>query len=562
MITATQNPMPTLAAALRNRWHILFVATIAIGLLLGSFALSLPKTYTSKTTLFVRPLPGNPLTSHTMRNSRTLNSAMTTEVELLRSNTLTNTATKETGYGLSRTSAPIQAVASPNTQTMEIKSSAPTAHDAQQSASLSISSYLRERGRRAEEHRERKITRWKDAADISRTSRDWAIQSARAQHQKPDHSSQVQSYTTDWSSAKRHIRALKRKASVGPGFVVEAETPIASNPAKLPNLIGIGVISIVIGYFFSLWFEWRARRRSVRRLIDKVRLPLLSGAPAHHHTPPDDVVDSAHTPTALQHRYTATAIAAAAHETRLVAITSLADGETPDLQINLIQALAGLENDTLVVDARGGRPNLTSRLGLDGCPGLSDALSQGLVDRDAVRTVAGTRVYPAGRDLAASTDSLANPALPPLLATLKEYAGLVVVAAPPLSQPVGQDVCLATGTTLISIPETCTAHRLNRGLQTANRLGVDVVGLVDGACHTRSPSWTGRRVEHDPNSHFRARNPLDALTSNNSIPAWKLGIHKQAQRLSETRSVDPRHGSGPATNTKYREDNSTNAECS
>lgn len=518
MITATQNPMAVLSAAVRNRWPVFVVVTIAIGLLLGSLALSLPKTYTSKTTLFIRPLPGNPLTSHTMRNSRALNSAMTTEVELLRSNTLTSHAKKHTGYALSRNTAHIQAVASPNTQTMEIKSSAPTARGAKRIASLSINSYLRERGRRADEHRERKITRWKDSADISRTSRAWAITSARAQHQKPDHSNQVQSYTTDWSSAKRHIHALERKSRVGPGFVVEAETPIASNPAKLPNLIGIGVISIVIGYFLSLWFEWRARRRSARRLIDKVELPVLSGAPAHHHTASDDVVDSAHAPTALQHRYTAAAIAAAAHETRLVAITGVDDGETPDLQTNLIQALASPDHDTLVVDARGGRPNLTSRLGLDGCPGLSDALSQRRIDRDAVRTVAGTRVYPTGRDLAASTDSLADPALPALLATLKEYAGLVVVAAPPLSQPAGQDVCLATGKTLISVPETCTAHRLNRALQTANRLGVDVVGLVDGACHTRSPSRTAGGVQHHPKSDFSARNPVDTLTSSTPYP--------------------------------------------
>ena len=167
---------------------------------------------------------------------------------------------------------------------------------------------------------------------------------------------------------------------------------------------------------------------------------------------------------------------------RTVLVTSVApgDGKTT-LSANLAACIASLGKKVVLVDASFRKPDVARLFGLDGGPGLGDALLNGHVLSEVIRStpISGLSVIPAGSIPPDTVGVLGSSAMRDLLAELSSRYDHILLDGPPLMFADARILAPQVDGVVCSLravsSRRVTAHEC---LATLRRLGARVLGMV------------------------------------------------------------------------------------
>lgn len=184
-----------------------------------------------------------------------------------------------------------------------------------------------------------------------------------------------------------------------------------------------------------------------------------------------------------------------------------AEGKT-SLSMQLARVLAEGSGEVLLIDGDLRRPQVATRLALEGGIGLADVLAGSVTLDQAVQRALSPRLHvlPAGSAVPNPTELFASRPMASLVETLRQRYDYVVIDAPPLL-PVADASVLAThadGMLLVARYGKVTRAQVASSLEQLRRVDARVFGAVINA--TPRPSrW------HARNSYYYSRNGSEDL---------------------------------------------------
>jgi len=498
-------------SALRRHFVIVLVFTV-LGAALGMAAAALqPRSYTSMTSVLIRPAAGNSLAPQTPTGNGTqLTVAMTTEVSLVTTPAVAALASKEYGSALPGPEEQVSAKVPPSTQIITVTYVAPTAEKAQRAAEAYATAFLAFRAANARQVTDAQVAALqKQLATATAELKTAALRAASETDPRTYSAQQVQLYAERIAALNNSISTIETTGQ-DPGSVIRSSgKPSAPDGIASWVLVAGGLaVGLLLGVAVAV-----VRRFSDDR-IDPKTDTTVAGRPVLAHFPKNtrlplaaDELPAAEDEALRQAR---TALVAMVSPHQAVALSPVAAvGDSARLGLNLARALAQSGYRVALVDAAVGSEPLLDRLGLGSSTDLGSSLGDGptggLFDIRALVAAEAT-------DAAGELDALAGPGFRDAVLSLKKQHDYVLIAGSALGTGAGDAAVVSADDTLLIAQSRQTSHdEVTTALVRAERLNSRVVGSIllgkvarsrGGA--TASPGRSGVHAEAGVLDHARA----------------------------------------------------------
>jgi succinoglycan biosynthesis transport protein ExoP len=471
------------AHALRRRYLLIAVVTLAIAGLAFGAAQQLKPTYTATATVLVRPVPGTPLSPNDATSSGAqLTVAMQTEAGLVNIPAVAALASANAHTTLPAKADHVSASVPSGTQIIAVKYAAPTAERARDGANGFAQAYLTYRANVANSSKNATLASLQAQAKTA----DAALKKASAEAANSSDSrsyaaQQVQLYAARLATLNDNI-STQEAVSTAPGSVLTTAT-LPSRPSGLskPLVVIAGLLlGLFAGLLVAIWREWRDDRIHAGAEDDVEGAPILTRLPQGAQTPALisdgegwDVLFEAYRRLRL-------AVVASGPTPRVVAVSSIS-GSLPSAVVtaNLGVALKSSGFRTTIVAADLETPILEELLDVPVSPGLAEIFLAGDDVTEGVQSPSGLRVIPRGENAAAARELYAGSRFEFLVSGLRDEADYVLISSPPASTADGDAVAAAADGVILLISDLRTTHaEVSTVLHRYGRLGVRVLGIV------------------------------------------------------------------------------------
>jgi capsular polysaccharide biosynthesis protein/Mrp family chromosome partitioning ATPase len=479
--------------AIKRRWPSILIIALVIGGGVGGYLFTRPHTYSSATTVLLRPLSANALSPTTSGNSQSTAVAMETEASLVGSQPVTDRVNSALHLSLVANGSGIKASVPVNSQIIKINYTASSATLAQRVAQSYADSFLAYRTQLAATARDDQVRRLETQRTAVEADLTKQIGLQHGKNPPPDVQTQIDLDKTQLSSILDQI-AQTNSAPTDAGSVILPATK-AYPPSKLKPAVFTAaalVVGAIIGFMLALWRE---------RRDDRVR-PGLESSPVTPRllaTIPDGTSEPMLREEALR-QARAMLLAVAAPNTTVAVAGVSADDDGTALAGDLARTLAAAGYRTALLDA--------SIRSASAGAGLSDLLMGDLPDDLPFVAEDGVARLAAGTDPSGARERYSGAGMRRLLSRLRLEFDFVLVGTSPVSSGDGQAVALATdGLVLTATELLATNEQIRAADETAYRLGVTVLGLIlrkpAGGKHKAKPADAA--VVDDPSARSRRR---------------------------------------------------------
>lgn len=391
----------------------------AVGALLAvAFALYLPVTYNSSTTVVLNPIPGNPYAPDS--NASTLE-MLQTEAAAVTSQDTAERVIRDLNLDISpeRLQRRTFVIVPSNTQTLQITFRTRERESAGNIVDAVADGYLAERRTLAEDW----IAQIEDALQQQIDSTNELLQAAETDGSD----SLVAGYRADITDLQSQL-ATARARAIDPGRVLApGETPPGSGPNRLIKFGGAGALAGLLGGVAAA--VMRERSRGLIRDVDD--LDDLATT-----TPITEIAADADA-DALRRLRMRLAPQVKAKET--VALIGLSPGRAIDIGLVLGRSFAGTGARVTLIDGTGHEPGHRDPLGWHNEPGLAEALTHESVATPVPLQVVDNLTYvPSGQDFDTASELLVTDKAVSFIKEVSEVSDLTLLACPPPDDVVGE----------------------------------------------------------------------------------------------------------------------------
>ncbi len=473
-----------LRAAVRRYALLMLVCIVAGGLLGVGVSRALGQTYTSTSSIIVRPAAGNSLSPSTA--SGTINQvtiAMETEVSLVTTPGVSAAASKGAGTTLPGPADKVRADVPPSTQIIEITYTSPSRSRAQQGAEAYAEAFLAFRADSAKRATDAQVASLNKQLDTANANLKEASAQASNQTDPRSYSAQqLQLYAERVASLTNSISSAQA-ASQDPGEVIR-QSQAAPKPNGLPSWLFV-VIGALLGAGIGIGIAVARVVRDDRiRTTDKVSmdgLPVLASNAGR--TVLEPLGSDAHAlDLDLEEslREIRTTVLADLKPGSVIAVSSVSPHlPTAAFGFNLATSLAraGFSASLLDVDTHSSHTS-----------GLSIPLDP---QRSGVEVYAGPERFDA--------DDLASARFRSLVGTLRQSDGYLFMSISPIGTSSG-DAAAATSDAviLIATEQRTTKNSLRTARTRLLSLGTAAVGVVSVTASKRSSGPSRQRHGQRP----------------------------------------------------------------
>jgi capsular polysaccharide biosynthesis protein len=466
--------------ALLRRWPTVLATLVVAWLCAEAFLIAHHPTYTSTTTVFLKPVTGNALSADSMTNSQQLTVAMETEARLVQSPGVAELAAKIGGSRLATQSAALSATVLPNTQIVTIQFAAVTPARALRGATAFATAFLDYRTAQAQDAEKRQLASLQAQSASAERQLQSAIREAAGPRPAPGASTRVQLYTSRLAAISENIGQIQSQ-DINPGSVV--------TPASTPRTTVFGSRKVALGSATVLGLVVAVLLALLRdRVDDRVRaeqdteiegVPVWARIPRRDPTPRfvDELDDD--DPVRDGFRCVRTSIVRAVPRPCVVTLTR--DPALPSVvgvALDIGLSLSGAGYRVVVVDAS---------LEPDGLAGIASAVGAGLSDRLEGNTTPhawtqqwrGLRLLTAGERLASARDLLADVRMAELVEELRSEVDFVVIAAPEATTAEAITLGEMSDATVLVAADRITRRRwIAENLARHAGLGASPIGII------------------------------------------------------------------------------------
>jgi Mrp family chromosome partitioning ATPase/capsular polysaccharide biosynthesis protein len=471
------------AHALRRRYLLIAVVTLAIAGLAFAGASKLKPSYTATATVLVQPVPGTPLAPGTSNSTGAqLTVAMQTEAGLVNIPAVAALASTSAGSTLPATADHVGATVPSGTQIIAINYLAPTALRAREGANAFANAYLAYRGNVAETAKKANLASLSDQAKATDAALKKATIAAEADTNPRSYAAQqVQLYAARLATLNDNISTQEAVSTVPGSVLTAAALPTAPAGLSKTIVLAAGIIfGLIFGLLLAIWREWRDDRIHAGSEDEVRTAPVLTRLPQGAQRPVlisqgdgwDELYES--------YRRLRLAIVASGPTPRVVAVSSIS-GHLPSAVVtaNLGVALQSAGFRTTVVAADLETPILEELLDVPVSPGLAEIFLAGSDVTEGVISPSGLRVIPRGANAGAARELYAGSRFEFLVAGLRDEADYVLISSPPASTADGDAVAAAADGVVLLVADQRTTHaEVSTVLHRYGRLGVKVLGVV------------------------------------------------------------------------------------
>lgn len=253
---------PRFTGSLRRRWPVVIV-TLLLGCLAGlGLGRVVSPTYSSATSVFLDPVPGNPLDTISTTNAQQLVVAMQTEANLVTSPDVLSRASRILEHRLAPGTPQVSATVPENTQIVRIQFSASTRRGAEAGAAALATAFLAHRSQQGVATRQRQLATLQKQQKSAQTHLREAIAQASAHHPPAGASARVQLATSRVSDLDQSIGTLQAE-DVNPGSVVAPPSAPVAGMLGQPQVLvaGTGVGGLFLGLLVVAMLGRREDRR-------------------------------------------------------------------------------------------------------------------------------------------------------------------------------------------------------------------------------------------------------------------------------------------------------------
>jgi len=428
--SAASGPPRGAAKALVRRWPTLVATLLVVWLCAGAFLVLHHPSYSSTTTVFLKPVAGNALSADSMSNSQQLTVAMETEARLVQSPGVASLAAKIGGSKLATQSAALAATVLPNTQIVRIQFTAVTPGLAHNGAAAFANAFLAFRTAQGQDSENRQLTSLKAQSASAERQLQAAIKSAGGAHPAPGASTRVQLYTSRLAAISESIGEIQSQ-DINPGAVVTpASTPRTTLLSGRKVVLGVAtVVGLVLALVLVLVRERSDDRVVAERDTEIADIPLWARIPRRpaEVSYVDELEDD--DPVRDGFREVRTALTRATSRPTVLAITR--DPALPSVvgtTLDLGLTLSGAGYSVVVVDASL-EPDATAGIAV-AHGGLSDQLAGRTALPVRTQQWRGLRLLTAGERLSSARDLLAAARMADLVEGLRGDVDFVLMAVP------------------------------------------------------------------------------------------------------------------------------------
>lgn len=465
--------------AVRRHAALVLVCVVAGGLLGAGVSRALGQTYTSSSSIIVRPAVGNSLSPTTVAGTiNQVTIAMETEVSLVTTPGVAAAAGKSAGTTLPAPSDKVRADVPPSTQIIEVTYTSPSRERAQEGSQAYAEAFLAFRAdnaKRATDAQVASLTKQLDAANAN--LKQTSAQAASKTDPRSYSAQQLQLYAERVASLTNSISSAQ-SASQDPGEVIRP-SQLAPGPNGLPSWFLV-LIGAMLGGGFGLGLAVARVVRDDRiRTGDKTSvegLPVLASTAAGSIVEVDASGASSTPEQDEAMRAIRTTVFADLKPGSVVAVSSVGPPlPTSSLGFSLASAIAraGFRSTLVNVDTRS--------------PGVFDYSPD--LDQSGVEVYAG----PEGFD----ADDLASPRFRSLVDTLRQPDGYLILAVSPVGTASGDAAAAASDAVILVATEQRTTKKNLRMARTRLlSLGTAAIGFVTVTPGSRTSGSRGQRRGH------------------------------------------------------------------
>ena len=306
------------------------------------------------------------------------------------------------------------------------------------------------------------------------------------------------------------------RADVVATIEANAAVPEAPTSPQPVRSLALGVVAgLVVGVGLAIIRKaLDVKVHTAKDLTDQTEYPVIATIPRDPALPKDPVIMVANpnSPTAERYRQLRTNLRFFDIDPDTpwnFAVTSSIEGEGKTVTaINIAYALAENGEKVLLIDADLRRPKVASYLGLEGAAGLTTILLNRALFYDVVQTLGpgSPDVLPSGGIPPNPAELIGSRRMKQLLEQVSnEYKAVVIDAAPLL--PVADTLSLLPivgGTVMVASAEKVTIPQIKAALDSANRAGAQIMGMVLNRVRRRSGVHEYYNYSYEPDRRSRA----------------------------------------------------------
>ncbi len=468
---------PVIGPALKRHVALIICAVLLAAGAAAAFAFGQPATYSSSTTVFLRPLAGNALSSQTIKSSQQVTTAMTTEAALVDSVTVLDLVNRQLGTNISTGSGQVTAEVPPNTQTIEVTFTASTPAKAQAGAGAVANALLKTRSSRAISVREAQLRALRSQAEAAAKNLEAAGNAAAQAKPSAASTQQVQLYAAELNDLQTSINRTKAQGSNSGSVIRPAALPSSRSSIDPWLIVAVcGLLGLGLGAALAIWRERTDDRLKASDGPSASGVPILTVAPSQiserrNRDHVDGVVEAFRTARA--------ALLAAAPPPKAISLAA-SDGydDAGFVGLNLARSLSRAGYTVTLVCANP-EWQVDDSLPVVAGSSLHDLLTSTDAPIPSLPRVGNLGVLAYGDAESSDPDLLAGPRFTQIVRKLKQESDFTLVVANPVAAPGGLAVSLATDClALTGTKGYTTKSQISRDAGQAQGLGVPVLGVV------------------------------------------------------------------------------------
>jgi Mrp family chromosome partitioning ATPase len=458
---------PLLGRAVRHHIILILLTTLLFSGVMGVLALTRAPTFTSSATIYLKPLPGTPLSPDIMGTVQQI-TGITTEAALVNSTAVVQQVNGILDKDFEAGTPAVKATVPPNTTTIRVDFTGNTAGGAKRGARAFANALLSYRSDQSASDQKLQL------ADLNTKIR--AVE-AQLDTASPQDRQGLVNELAELRAAATRLNA----GGTNPGDVL---TP-ANKPTSQSNLnpwiliVLAGALGMAAGLALALWRERSDNRLRGASVDSAAGVPILASLHFDHYDGLTTVARSApDSPFAEAFQEARARILAVAPPPRAVTVAAADSTSGADfVAVNLAQTLAYAGYRVALVST-GEDSTVELMLDLEPSPGLSDVLVGRPLSQVAV-LVDGVVVVPNGNPTEHRSDLLASRAFSQAIRDLQREADYVIVVGSQLSAPNALAAALPTdGVLLTGQDGETTRTDVEDAVHRVRGLDVPVMGLV------------------------------------------------------------------------------------
>ncbi len=465
-----------LGDALRRRWWLVGLMALILGSAASATSILGSDSYTSTTSVFLKPLNGNALDSNATSNGQQITIAMETEASLVTSPGVTKLVSKQLASRV-RPGAPSVSTSVPtNTQIVQISYTAASPEGARDGARAFAASFLQFRQDSSASSQSAQLKALRGQADEVRAKLREATAAAKKENAPTDARSRVEIYTTRLSTLQDSIGSAEVTRG-SPGFVVTPANRPGEADGLSPTLLALvgGIAGLAAGAGLAIWLERRDDRIRADSDIDINGIPILATVPTAE--APRLAADAGALARDAYRRARIATVARCQEKSKiLVCELEAATGRAAEVATNLALSMAAAGHRTVVVET--GSNGVSELLGIDDDASLAVALSGGEVPQPLPERC-GVSVLLGSSGAEEQPKPWADAEVRRVLHDLDERYEFVFVVGSPASTADMDAAALDCDGVLLVVNDHVTTHNeVTTWVERKKWLGVDVVGAI------------------------------------------------------------------------------------